>query len=157
VKKLASLIIVSSIAFASVTFAQKSYAYESWEIPFTQETPETYSSPYDLNHGGQAYSDDWCRGRWNKISEWQAVVYSIDNRMIYPASVNHVWYHWSNRQCVVNVTGNGSIAPDVYRPETPSEWAVRNGETGQYDPSPNTVKSNFWDWFSPDPYNNYNW
>ena len=108
-KDLKSTLLIVGVCIPSIlAVTSKAQAYESWEIPFSNET---FNAPMQREQGGQEYGNKWCKDVWDKRSSWKPYVASVDGRQIATLSVNHIWYHWNNRQCIANINGT-AIAPE---------------------------------------------
>jgi hypothetical protein len=107
-KALKSTLLIVAVCVPTAFVSEKAQAYESWEIPFSNET---FNAPMQREQGGQEYGNNWCQGVWNTRSSWKPYVASVDGRQIATLSVNHIWYHWSNRQCIANINGT-AVAPE---------------------------------------------
>jgi hypothetical protein len=122
-KALKSTLLIAAVCVPTAFIPTKAQAYESWEIPFSNET---FNAPMQREQGGQEYGNNWCQGVWNARSSWKPYVASVDGRQIATLSVNHIWYHWDNRQCIANINGT-AVAPDTYGSETQEQYQQRLG------------------------------
>lgn len=130
-KALKSTLLIAAVFVPIAFVSEKAQAYESWEIPFSNET---FNAPTQREQGGQEYGNNWCQGVWNDRSSWSPYVASVDGRQIDVISVNHIWYHWNNRQCIANVNSYFNNAPEsnnvwpIFRDSPPPQASLKSQE-----------------------------